>query len=144
MRAQHAALCSAAPPGGYIGGDAGGDAGGYIDGYVGGAIERVVQRYAAPHLRPSDILKRVVSGSAGAACWSLRALLRYAHEELEHHSVGHSDDPSGDHSGLGGAGGCTAAGSGVGGAEGSEAELTARAWNTTRGLACEGPGDWQR
>ena len=51
-------------------------------GVVGVAIERAVQRYAAPHLRPSSILERVQSGQASAGCWSLRALLRYAHEEL--------------------------------------------------------------
>ena len=51
-------------------------------GVVGVAIERAVQRYAAPHLRPSSILERVQSGQGSAGCWSLRALLRYAHEEL--------------------------------------------------------------
>lgn len=50
---------------------------------VGGAIERAVQRYAAPHLRPSSILERALSGQVDAACWSLRALLRYTQDEWE-------------------------------------------------------------
>jgi hypothetical protein len=50
---------------------------------IGSAVERAVQKYAAPHLRPSSIRQRVGSGQAKGACWSLRALLRYALEDFQ-------------------------------------------------------------
>lgn len=45
---------------------------------VGAQIERVVQHYAAPHLRPTDMLAR--NGTADGVVSSLRALLTYAAE----------------------------------------------------------------
>ena len=68
---------------------------------LGDRIEAAVQRYAAPHLRPANILQRLRAGTAGAAAWSLRALLRYAHEMMREAEGDSQTSTSGDADGAG-------------------------------------------
>jgi len=51
---------------------------------VGVIVAALVEHYAAPHLRPTSVLKRRGSGRGAmtSACWSLRALLSYAEETI--------------------------------------------------------------
>ena len=51
---------------------------------LGRVVERVVEHYGAPHLQPTEILAKVGAGQGmrDGACWSLRALLSYADDEI--------------------------------------------------------------
>lgn len=55
---------------------------------VGVIVAALVEHYAAPHLRPTSVLKRRGAGEGeeggddASACWSLRALLSYAEETI--------------------------------------------------------------